>query len=210
MYSKPLPQTQTGRPNVLNYPSVPTSESVTNGDVADMVRVYTKAPIPHYVVGDSSHLGYQFDRDALESAMRGLFTDPGSTVLAAARLDWSYVYVVKPEQELLFGRAGVIVYQIAEEPPAPAGYWMDIWEPDHSVSGSDYAALPESERAALEAKLQLRYTATQYWARHLAFWHPDTYQSWCEHSGSRGMSLENHPLEAKAIVMAARSRCSGE
>jgi hypothetical protein len=178
-------------------------------DVPPQLLPFMNCPIPHFVVDASRGPLSQIDRELHEPLMRTFLSNPAEVTLATAQSGNSYVYILEPKEELSFGRAGVKVYQIEGEPPAPGGYWMDSWESDHRIPKSSYAKLAPNERASLEAKLQLQYVEDQYWARCFRFWFPEAYEQWRSNDAARGVCrepLEFNPALARALVQSALER----
>lgn len=48
------------------------------------------------------------------------------------------------------------LYLNRDKVPVLGGKWMDFWEEDHEMTEEEYESLPRSDRAAVEAELQLR------------------------------------------------------
>lgn len=172
-------------------------------DLGGMLSPYAGRAVPHYIVNPNLYPFSQVERDLHESLMERLFSAPETVVLASARSEWAYVYILKPEEELPFCRAGVIFTQIEGEAPVPGGYWMDAWEQGHGISKSSYSGLSLEQRAACEAGLQLQYVLDQYWGRYFIFWCPSAYEQWRSSEGENAGPIELQPVLARRLALAA-------
>ena len=104
------------------------------------------------------------------------YLDGSLDIIAEASNDEYTVLIAEKNHE-------IYVNNDMRNKPVVAGNWMDWWEPEHEkyfgVTEKDYEALSKTERAELEAKLQLkRWISIEFWLFFAEQYHPKEYDTW--------------------------------
>lgn len=142
----------------------------------------TRSDIPMFERGGFVADKLQSDRRAIEGYMQYLnhLNDPIRPLASITEDGCSCVILDNADadgrRKMLYVLDGII---------APAGFWMDVWEPDHQkyfcYTESDYKNAPLSERAALECRLQLKlWVRDEFWFNYANFYMPQDFSRWQE------------------------------